>query len=194
MLPSVLSEKAPSTNHIWRFAIAIGLCLNASAAFAQQTTTTKVDGTDNLNFRDVARGLMNNYATSKLTQPPQTQGVLQGTVERTDMRIKRQQPLFQDPRFFSDVPQNGPPTNILNPQVGSVNQNALDTQARGTYVWSQSGAGGYYDATGQTKEVVPGDQLYKWGGKLQDGAVIPPYPVVCNFAKHVYRPFIRKQQ
>lgn len=63
---------------------------------------------------------------------------------------------------------------------------------RGTMVWGQSLAGGYYDSTGQVKEVVRGDELYKYGGTFQDGVAVPEYPVTCNFAGHTYRPFVRK--
>lgn len=177
-------------------ASAISLC--ASAALAQQTTT-RVDPAD-LSWKDVANTLLDNYAQGQgqrllpamapAARPAPTSGVLQGQVTRDDMRLPRK-PLFQDPSFFSDTPGT-------SPYPGSVMGNApLQGQAtqtpRGNHTWMQSKDGGYFDGTGAIQGVIPGDQLYKYGGKLQDGTPIPPYPVVTNFAKHVYRPFVRKQ-
>ncbi len=61
------------------------------------------------------------------------------------------------------------------------------------YVWGQSAAGGYFDASGQTKELVMGDQLYKYGGTFMDGTAVPTTPVVCNFKGHVYKPYVVKR-
>lgn len=69
---------------------------------------------------------------------------------------------------------------------------AQPPKKRGTMMWMQSLAGGYYDVTQQVKEVIRGDELYKYGGKFADGVEVPDYPVTCNFAGHTYRPFVRK--
>lgn len=61
------------------------------------------------------------------------------------------------------------------------------------YVWGQSAAGGYFDASGQTKELVMGDLLYKYGGTFMDGTPVPTTPVVCNFKGHVYKPYVVKR-
>ena len=66
-------------------------------------------------------------------------------------------------------------------------------KAKGNYIWGQSAMGGYYDGTGQIKVVVPGDELYKYGGKFMDGVEVPDYPVTVNFRQHTYRPFIMKR-
>lgn len=67
------------------------------------------------------------------------------------------------------------------------------TRKRGNYIWQQSAVNGYYDATGQVKDLVPGDQLYLYGGKFADGTEVPFTPVVCNFKAHVYFPFVVKR-
>lgn len=64
--------------------------------------------------------------------------------------------------------------------------------ARG-YIWEQSAVGGYYDATGQNKQIIMGDQLYLYGGTFADGTPVPTTPVVCNFAGHVYMPYVVKR-
>lgn len=62
-----------------------------------------------------------------------------------------------------------------------------------TYKWGQSDTGGYYDASGQIKETVMGDMLYKYGGTFMDGTQVPKMPVVCNFKGHVYKPYVPKR-
>ncbi len=66
-------------------------------------------------------------------------------------------------------------------------------QAQGNYIWEQSANGGYYDATGQFRGLVMGDQLYRYGGKFPDGTAVPTTPVVCNFQGHVYLPYVVKR-
>jgi len=53
------------------------------------------------------------------------------------------------------------------------------------YVWMQSRDGGYYDASGHIKSLVPGDQLPLYGGKFGDGSPVP-CRVLVNGAHHVY--------
>jgi hypothetical protein len=80
--------------------------------------------------------------------------------------------------------------------TGSVN--TLSTQLRrlqpqSKYIWQQSAAGGYYEASGAVKELVMGDQLFRYGGKFSDGTAVPTTPVVCNFKGHVYFPYVVKR-
>lgn len=55
----------------------------------------------------------------------------------------------------------------------------------GAPVWQQSHAGGYYDATGRIGVVVPGSELWRYGGTFGDGRPVPNGPVQTNFAGHV---------
>ena len=80
--------------------------------------------------------------------------------------------------------------------VGSVNAFVAPLPAvlrQSNYIWQQSVDGGYYDATGQIKILVMGDQLFRYGGKLSDGTAVPTTPVVCNFKGHVYFPYVVKR-
>jgi hypothetical protein len=62
-----------------------------------------------------------------------------------------------------------------------------------TCVWFQSAEHGYYDGSGQCKNLVDGDMLYTVGGHFADGSPVPTTPVVCNFKGHTYKPYIVKR-
>lgn len=101
--------------------------------------------------------------------------VLTGTIETNKVVVPKVPTLVESANNSAFTPPPPPPA-----------------QKKGTYIWGQSALGGYYDATGQIKEVVRGDELYKYGGAFQDGVAVPNFPVTCNFKGHTYRPFIRK--
>ncbi len=53
--------------------------------------------------------------------------------------------------------------------------------------WMISKDGGYFDGTGQIKFLVPGNELYKYGGTLQDGRPVPNTPnVQMNASGHIF--------
>jgi hypothetical protein len=56
------------------------------------------------------------------------------------------------------------------------------------YIWYQSAMGGYYDASGTTKELVRADRLHLFGGKFQDGTLVPLAPIRdYNAMGHAFR-------
>lgn len=56
------------------------------------------------------------------------------------------------------------------------------------YIWYQSALGGYWDASGTTRDVVRADKLYRYGGKFADGTLVPPEPIRdFNAAGHAFR-------
>lgn len=126
-------------------------------------------------------------------------GKLFGSVQRNSgLRIDREkrQELLPDSRYQMDASQfEQPPLlpQVKEPLAGAVE--AAPAPKKSSYVWNLSNMGGYYECTGQIKVVVPGDQLYKYGGKFIDGTDVPTTPVTTNFAGHVYRfPYVIKRQ
>lgn len=85
--------------------------------------------------------------------------------------------------------------DYLNPATSALSASASTDkkETKANFVWGQSAAGGYFDCTGQVKELVMGDQLHKYGGKFSDGTAVPTTPVVCNFKGHVYKPYVVKR-
>ena len=58
------------------------------------------------------------------------------------------------------------------------------------YIWWQSLYGGYYDGSGtlSSNNVIPADQLYKYGGKFSDGTPVPRTPISSkNIAGHAFK-------
>jgi hypothetical protein len=130
-------------------------------------------------------------------------------------RIKRD----YSPRLYGNVEADKylPPSRVYVPETpgldsavqandyaGAVSTAAIPTippvlpiptpqAVKGTYVWGQSAAGGYYDCSGKMPGTVMGDQLYKLGGTFVDGTPVPTTPVVCNFRGHVYKPYVVKR-
>ncbi|MBX9724300.1 MAG: hypothetical protein K2X81_23025 [Candidatus Obscuribacterales bacterium] len=85
-----------------------------------------------------------------------------------------------------------------NDYAGGASQAAFVPQkpkapVQSTYVWFQSAEHGYYDGSGQYKDLVDGDKLYSVGGHFADGSPVPTTPVVCNFKGHTYKPYIVKR-
>ncbi|MBY0358701.1 MAG: hypothetical protein K2W82_11915 [Candidatus Obscuribacterales bacterium] len=115
---------------------------------------------------------------------------LSGSVQMNRIRLNRR---------YATPPAPNPDYYNMNPHEAVVNVNdyagSVMTAAPApppppkisNYIWGLSRDGGYYDATGQIKIVVPGDQLYKYGGTFMDGTAVPVTPVVTNFANHAYR-------
>lgn len=114
---------------------------------------------------------------------------LAGSVQMNRIRL---------PRRYATPPAPNVDYYNMNPQEAVVNINDYAGSVMTTaplppppkisnYIWGLSRDGGYYDATGQVKIVVPGDQLYKYGGTFMDGTSVPTTPVVTNFANHAYR-------
>jgi hypothetical protein len=65
-----------------------------------------------------------------------------------------------------------------------------DTNKVPPYIWYQSALGGYYDASGTTKEVVRAERLHQFGGKFQDGTLVPRNPIPMsdiNAMGHAFR-------
>lgn len=124
-------------------------------------------------------------------------GILTGAVKLDSLRINRLRPSFAvDPNAGAlfDTQMMVPREAVVNSQdySGAVFE---DNTKKSNYIWGLSRDGGYYDASGQIKVVVPGDQLYKYGGTFMDGSKVPTTPVVTNFAKHAYRyPYVVRQK
>lgn len=116
-------------------------------------------------------------------------GRLSGGVRLNNMRIQRAAPL---PAYGSEFarPDNFQSAVSTQDYMGGVSISPPPQQPqppKGKYIWGLSRDGGYYDASGQIKTVIPGDQLYKYGGTFMDGQSVPTSPVVTNFAGHAYR-------
>lgn len=131
---------------------------------------------------------------------PQSRGdnKLFGSVQRNaGLRIDRSR-LEPDNGYQMDAAEFAQPPVLpqvqTTPLAGTA-QKAEPEKKKANYVWNLSNAGGYYECTGQIKVVVPGDQLYKYGGTFIDGTAVPDTPVVTNFAGHAYRfPYVIKKQ
>ncbi|MBU6453272.1 MAG: hypothetical protein KGS72_15930 [Cyanobacteria bacterium REEB67] len=70
-----------------------------------------------------------------------------------------------------------------DPLSGNAQQDKTSTikAARPHYIWQKSPLGGYYDASGNTHDVIKGNQLYKFGGTMADGLTpAPSGPVEQN--------------
>lgn len=128
--------------------------------------------------QDVFRIRRDGPAPQAKTQTLSPSGRLTGTIEKNKVTVPKVPTLVQS-ADYADSFATPPPPPVK--------------KKRGSHVWGQSAMGGYYDATGQIKTVVPGDELYKYGGTFQDGVAVPDYPVTCNFKGHTYRPFVAKR-
>lgn len=63
-----------------------------------------------------------------------------------------------------------------------------DTNKEPPYIWYQSALGGYYDASGTTKEIVRAERLHLFGGKFQDGTKVPREQIRdVNAMGHAFR-------
>ncbi len=127
-------------------------------------------------------------------KPVQDKSLLYGSVEHNKNLPPRPQTRTQEPALDSFVTADdyaSPPAPA--PQNNTPLQAAASKQASATFIWGQSADGGYFDASGQHKSNVMGDELYKYGGKFLDGSPVPTTPVVCNFKGHVYKPFVVKR-
>lgn len=150
----------------------------------------------------------NDMDAAFATPPPVTKTTttgtkqLSGSVQRNaGLRIERNSTTPKPPEQQPYQPLDGeafaqPPVTPAAPLAGAAQQ--LNAEAsktkKGNHIWHQSRQGGYYDATGQISVLVPGDELYKYGGVFEDGLAVPTMPVAMNFAKHCYRfPFIPKR-
>lgn len=82
--------------------------------------------------------------------------------------------------------------NKAQPLTGGLNGGQMKASAQkddldnAPYVWCQSVHGGYYDASGTCKEVIPGFRLKEFGGKFVDGTPVPRNNVQMNEAGHVW--------
>jgi hypothetical protein len=82
-----------------------------------------------------------------------------------------------------DNDQDRPPFPDKTPLSGKAQQDKTSTVAapRPHYIWQKSPLGGYYDASGNTHDVIKGNQLYKFGGTMADGLTpAPSGPVEQN--------------
>ena len=128
---------------------------------------------------DVMRIRRSSNQTNQVARPLQQQR-LTGTIEKNRVTIPKVPTLVESADYATSIAPPPPPP-------------PPPKKAKGNYIWGQSAMGGYYDGTGQIKVVVPGDELYKYGGKFMDGVEVPDYPVTVNFRQHTYRPFIMKR-
>jgi len=64
---------------------------------------------------------------------------------------------------------------------GNAQQDKPPEAPKGHPIWQKSPFGGYYDASGNVREVIKGNQLYKYGGTMADGLTpAPSGPVEQN--------------
>jgi hypothetical protein len=140
-----------------------------------------------------------------LSQEKQLKGGVNMVVDPS-MRIDRGNLRRSAGTDFSDfkarlAPQLGQLAPFLDSRafVGFVNQTPapmLKTTATKTatqdkdapYIWYQSAMGGYYDASGTTKELVRADRLHLFGGKFEDGTKVPKTQIRdYNAMGHAFR-------
>ena len=103
-----------------------------------------------------------------------------------------------EPRALLDGEIDGNSTRLLrgsgladNTRLGQAKAAAtLNKGVKSTafvpYIWCQSRDGGYYDASGTIKGVVPGARLKLYGGRFNDGSPIPTGNVAVNESGHVF--------
>jgi len=80
---------------------------------------------------------------------------------------------------------NGPPVTPGPALNGAAQQDQPPTTANappnGHPIWQKSPFGGYYDASGNVRDVIKGNQLYRYGGTMADGMTpAPSGPVEQN--------------
>lgn len=161
------------------------LCLSTSATLPQESSSSTVD----------LPAAPSSTPTARLSGAVQKNAGLR--INRAESnRLTPDRPyLLMDAAQFAQppiLPQPAPLTGNAAQMAGEAREKAPTAKAK--YIWQLSRDGGYYDATGQISVVVPGDQLYKYGGTFQDGKPVPTTPVVTNFANHAYRfPYVIKK-
>lgn len=162
---------------------------------ASTKPVTKTSTKTSIFSADEAKQFSNSFASPIPSKP------LSGSVSLEQFRINRQAPQVGQP-LGSQTGLNG-----MQPSLDSFQQNpTLPTMSgqvssqsglvdlskdfaikKAPYIWGLSRDGGYYDATGQIKTVIKGEDIYKYGGTFIDGTAVPSAPVITNFAKHAYR-------
>ncbi|MBY0550408.1 MAG: hypothetical protein K2W95_24225 [Candidatus Obscuribacterales bacterium] len=151
------------------------------------------------------QGSGQNEMDAAFSAPPITTGSahsttvkpLTGTIQRNaGLRIERGKAVKAPDQEYQ--PLDGaafaqpPPVLPAAPLAAAADKSAEAPKRK--HLWHQSRDGGYYDATGAIGFLVPGDELYKYGGVFEDGLPVPTTPVAMNFAKHCYRfPFVVKR-
>lgn len=183
-----------------RFAIAAFFAANflntmtAPLSFAQENTNNSSHrgGVQEDVFRIRRGGAPKTTVTPKSDQPK-----LYGTIQKSKVLPPTQPLVPMDPAAdlvrANDYATPVAPFKAAQPIPASAMMNQAPPKPESKFVWGQSAAGGYFDASGQMKENVMGDQLYKFGGKFMDGTPVPTTPVVCNFKGHVYKPYVVKR-
>jgi hypothetical protein len=107
------------------------------------------------------------------------QQVLPYAANAYENRIQRQQQYAQ---YDSGVRQADFETPVYRAQA-----NQWAGQNNAPYVWCQSVDGGYYDSSGTAKEHVMANQLFRYGGRFQDGTPVPAEPITSfNSMGHAY--------
>lgn len=173
--------------HCSSWLLATALYLTAAPVGAQQGSGQ--------NDMDAAFSAPPQVTTTRSTSNSTPVKPLTGVIQRnTGLRIDRTKPNDYKPldgAAFAQPPVTSPPIAGATQQLAG--EAAKEAPKKGKHIWHQSLAGGYYDATGAIPGVIPGDELYKYGGVFQDGLPVPTTPVAMNFAKHCYRfPFVPK--
>ena len=166
----------------------------AGVVSAQESGATVKKGSVSRDEFRIRRAAPSSNASSSSASSTPANKKLYATVEKNKV-IPANKPLLpQNPVLDSLVEANDyatPAPPVRSPLPAAATMNAPKPASR--YVWGQSAAGGYFEASGAFDHTIMGDELYKYGGKFMDGTVVPTTPVVCNFKGHVYRPYVVKR-
>lgn len=162
------------------------ICITVPACQAQQGSAQ-----NDMDAAFSASPVTTSRASSTAVKP------LTGTIQRNaGLRINRSNATkapIQDYQPLDGAAFAQPPPILPAAPLAAAAAKAAEAPKR-KHLWHQSRDGGYYDATGAIGFLVPGDELYKYGGVFEDGLPVPTTPVAMNFAKHCYRfPFVVKR-
>ncbi|MBX9687595.1 MAG: hypothetical protein K2X27_12885 [Candidatus Obscuribacterales bacterium] len=170
-------------NNFLALTAALLLGFTAEAVFADETAAP---GSLPANFAAEASGSGSGTSVFRIKRDYSPK--LYGAIEKSKILPQPEPYGSMEPSLGSAVQAND-----YAAAVTTLSSPPPQSKTLGNYLWGQSSAGGYYDASGQIKETVRGDELYKFGGKFMDGTAVPTTPVVCNFRGHVYKPYVVKR-
>jgi len=93
----------------------------------------------------------------------------------------------QEPRFDNVIDPSAFTGGTVSRSAGAqISQSAPSPQP--PFIWYQCAEGGYYDGSGHTADRVWANQLYKYGGKFNDGTPVPKEPITqFNSSGHAFR-------
>lgn len=133
---------------------------------------------------------INDYDTSSVRI---NRNMLRSGVNSTDFSgsLLPQQPQMAplvDARTFQGAVNTIKHLSPLLTSGATTNSTTAIPQVGAPYIWYQSAMGGYWDASGTTKELVRADRLYLFGGKFEDGTPVPKEPITdMNALGHAFR-------